>query len=106
MHDFLNNYRRIANETSGLITLGALQLLLLAVVIKRGGLFNSGLATLGFWFTIIISFGGFILTGAAILNTVIKDSKINSVQRGAILSVFMVAFFAALFSALIGVKSL
>ncbi|MBD9646360.1 hypothetical protein IB231_22330 [Pantoea sp. PNT02] len=106
MREFLANYRKIANDTSGLVTLGALQMLLIAVVTKRSDLVNTGWWSPGFWLTMVVSVGVFVLTGISVISTICQDKNISERQKSVLVVIFIMVFFAALFSAVIGVKAL
>jgi hypothetical protein len=105
MRDFLNNYRKIANETSGLIALSVLQTLLVAVVIKRSHLPDRDWHTPGFWMTVIVAVGGLALTALSIAFTIAQDEGISRNQKGLLLIIFEMVLFATVISAMIGARS-
>lgn len=105
MRDFLNNYRKIANETSGLIALAVLQMLLIAVVLKQSHHPDRDWHTPGFWILMAVAVGGLLLTALSMAFTISQDEALSRNHKGFLLMIFELVFVAGLVSAIIGAKA-
>ncbi|WP_394521350.1 hypothetical protein C1N60_02620 [Pantoea sp. SGAir0184] len=106
MKNFLSNYCKISNETSGLIALGILQSVVMAAVLRQREMKGLDWHPILFWSLLVASTLGMVLTAFSTGNAILSQPGLGKFERLLLLVLFELVFIGVLLSAVITVKSL
>ncbi|CNG99487.1 Uncharacterised protein [Yersinia frederiksenii] len=106
MKSFLDEYRKVANDTSGVIALAIIQSLVVVASARKFDISGDRWHSVLFWVFLLISTAGLLMSACCVGKSILDSKDMNMLRKTAMLILFEIVFVGVIISSAIAIKSL